>query len=150
MKTGFAALRTGLMLISILVIFALNYRDLFRPKRLNRTRGTIDFIDVSSRVLVVQCDQSPGGSSFAWHAETQFCDIDGIIKPEDVQPGHRVNVVYATERGQLVASRIEIEPVYEQEARCEICDLRLFPRSSANHDSSTNGQRNPTLGSSPI
>lgn len=139
MKTGFPALRMGLMLISLLVMFALNYRDLFRPKRVNRTRGTIDLIDLSNRVLVVQCDQSAGASSFSWHAETEFWDIDGVIKPEQVQPGHRVNVVYSTERGQCLASRIEIEPVYEREERCEICDLRLIPRSSVNHDPSKSG-----------
>lgn len=105
-------LRIGLTALFAVTVFALNYRGLVRSKRVQQARGSIELIDVSKRVLVVRTDAATRSHSFVWDERTSFYNIDGAITPQDTETGQRVWVTYATHRGQEVASRIEVEPVY--------------------------------------
>ncbi len=108
-------LRIGLMAIFAVTVLALNYRELFRSKRVQQARSSIELIDVSRRVLVVRSDDAARSHSFTWDEKTGFFNIDGAITPQATAPGQRVWVVYVTHRGQEVASRIEVEPVYDSQ-----------------------------------
>lgn len=129
-------LRVGAMAIFALTIVALNYREVFRSKSrgAQQVRGSIELIDVSSRVLVVRTHDSAHSHSFTWDEKTGFFNIDGAITPQATAPGQRVSVVYATHRGQEVASRIEVEPVYEAEpaglAKPNSLSLKTEPRQN--------------------
>lgn len=107
--------RIGLMAIFAITLFALNYRELFRSKRVQQARGVIERIDLPGRILVVRAGDASRSLSFTWDEKTNFFDLDGAITPHATAPGQSVWVTYASHGGQEVASRIEVEPVYEAE-----------------------------------
>lgn len=112
-KSGFSLFRVGLAILFVASVFSLNYRQLFGSKRTNWIRGTVELIDPSRQIVVLRCDDPARTHSLVWRQETVFANIDGHILPDTITPGQRVHIVFATERGQDVALRIEIEPVYE-------------------------------------
>jgi hypothetical protein len=112
MKGSLPMLRIGLMAIFAITVFALNYRELFRSKRVQQARGSIELMDVSQRVLVMRTDVASRSRTFVWDEKTSFFNIDGAITPHETTPGQRVWVTYSTHRGHELASRIEVEPVY--------------------------------------
>lgn len=114
-KSGFSLFRVGLAILFVASVFSLNHRQLFGSKRTNWIRGTIELIDPSRQIVVLRCDDPARTHSLRWRPQTLFSNIDGNILPSTITPGQRAHVVFATERGQDVALRIEIEPVYEAE-----------------------------------
>ncbi len=107
--------RIGLLAIFAITLLALNYREFFRSKRVQQVRGVIERIDLPDRVLVVRADDASNNLSFTWDEKTNFFNIDGAITPYATAPGQRVWITYASHRGQEVASRIEVEPVYDNQ-----------------------------------
>lgn len=109
-------LRAALTLLFIAALFAGNFRGTARTKRGAAIRGTIEQLDPDNRVLILRCGDPVHPQAIRWQAETLFANLDGPMHPQELQPGQRVLINYQNDKGQHMAVRVELEPVYESQA----------------------------------